>query len=217
MKKTILILAVAAMAGGCHDSSNSLRRDQQNYRVVQEGATGAATSTLTAAGQAPTPMTATNADTTSNLMLMSGAATASSQPGNIAGTMTSNQSGSMNVGYANDGSSAAAPRPRVARPTAPRFATDVTPPRSESQHGDTTAGTVASPMNSAAPAPTPPTSQPPTTSAFAPSPSTNTAAIAPVDSGEKRANDKPRESKPPEPPPSTDTSTTTAPPPTQTR
>lgn len=69
MKKPLIpalsVLLVSALA--CRGGENDLRRDEQKYEVVQEGAGGAVTSTLGGVDAVPplTPsMTGTNADTT---------------------------------------------------------------------------------------------------------------------------------------------------------
>lgn len=80
MKKPLIpalsVLLVSALA--CRGGENDLRRDEQKYEVVQEGAGGAVTSTLGGVDAVPplTPsMTGTNADTTTV------------QPGTLAGTL----------------------------------------------------------------------------------------------------------------------------------
>ena len=83
------VLLVSALA--CRGGENDLRRDEQRYEVVQEGAGGAVTSTLGGVDAVPplTPsMTGTNADTTTAFTLPATATTAvPAQPGTLAGTL----------------------------------------------------------------------------------------------------------------------------------
>ncbi|MGZ8868799.1 MAG: hypothetical protein ACXW2P_10680, partial [Thermoanaerobaculia bacterium] len=92
MKKSApIVFAVAAvLATACGGDRTELRRDQQEYDVVQEGAGGAVTSTLHAPGEtALPPLTGTNADTTSAFTLpITSDPTQSGPPGTIAGTFT---------------------------------------------------------------------------------------------------------------------------------
>src|SRR5713101_8899682 len=99
MKKTLIYLAAAATLAACHGGSGSLKRkDQQQYDVVREGQASGVTSTLNAPGEAnPPPMTATNADTTSNFTIpqVSTTSTSQSAPGTIAGTLQQSSGGAM--------------------------------------------------------------------------------------------------------------------------
>ena len=92
MKKSVLIMLASAVlfATACRGERSELRRDQQEYDVVQEGAGGAVTSTLQAPGEtALPPLTGTNADTTSAFTLPTTTdPTQSGPPGTIAGTFT---------------------------------------------------------------------------------------------------------------------------------
>ena len=69
-----------ALAPACHKQGN-MQREQQNYKVVQEGSTSGASSTLNAPGEtAPLVVgTTTSADTTTNFTLPTGQTT-SNQP-----------------------------------------------------------------------------------------------------------------------------------------
>ncbi|HUP46417.1 MAG TPA: hypothetical protein VM779_13005 [Thermoanaerobaculia bacterium] len=62
----VLTASVFALACGGDDM---LRRDQEQYEVVQEGAGGAVTSTLHTPGEVMPPLTGTNADTTTAFTL----------------------------------------------------------------------------------------------------------------------------------------------------
>ena len=87
MKTTLvsILVAEAIVFSACGGSDN-VKRGQQQYDVVQEGAT---TATTTAAS--PVPLTATNVDTTSNFTLDPNAVSANpiQQPNVIAGTLPS--------------------------------------------------------------------------------------------------------------------------------
>ena len=90
MKKSVLIVALAAavFATACGDDRDKLRRDQQEYDVVQEGAGGTVSSTLQVPGEVTPlpPLTGTNADTTSAFTLPTTTdPTQSGPPGTIAG------------------------------------------------------------------------------------------------------------------------------------
>ena len=87
----ILLILVAVSCS----RQQKMQRDQQNYDVVQEGATGTATTTLAAPGEAP-PSTATNADTTTAFTLPETATTTSTAPpGTIAGSLPTSTGGSI--------------------------------------------------------------------------------------------------------------------------
>ena len=120
MKKSALFIVSAAVvfAIACRGDEDKLRRDQQEYDVVQEGAGGAVTSTLQAPGEvAPPlvpPLTGTNADTTTAFTLPTATdTTQSGPPGTIAGTFT--------TGTQSDPRYQASPRPAPAqRPPVPQ-------------------------------------------------------------------------------------------------
>ena len=82
----MLILGVG-LAAACN-RGEELRRDQQQYEVVQEGAGGAVTSTIHAPGEIMPPLTNTNADTTSAFTLPNVTDTTQSPapPGSLAET-----------------------------------------------------------------------------------------------------------------------------------
>lgn len=92
--KSALAVAVSAFAvllSGCGGDEEELRPEQKDYSVVQEGAGGAATSTILGAGAPGTmpPLTGTNADTTTAFTLPTTTdTTMSGPPGTIAGTFT---------------------------------------------------------------------------------------------------------------------------------
>src|SRR5438067_8161818 len=118
-----VLLVVVSLAVSCRSDKN-LKRGQQNYDVVQEGSATGATSTISGPGETPppvtaTPLTGTNADTTTNFTLPSTQTdtTAGSMqpPGSIAGTMPPIPS------------AAPVPRPRVIESPRPRR----TPPTTE--------------------------------------------------------------------------------------
>ncbi len=119
MKMSVLVfaLATALFTAACGDDRNNLRRDQQEYDVVQEGAGGTVSSTLQVPGEvAPLPpLTGTNADTTSAFTLPTTTdPTQSGPPGTIAGTFpTGTGGGSMPSG--SSGSPNPSTRP-VSRP-----------------------------------------------------------------------------------------------------
>jgi len=135
IKLGVILLIFAAVSCG---RQQKMQRDQQNYDVVQEGATGTATSTIAAPGETAGPMTtsatATNVDTTTAFTLPETVTTTSTAPpGTIAGSLPTTTGGSIG-GYA----PRPAPRPRVERPpdqpmnsstsTAPPTTTDTASP-----------------------------------------------------------------------------------------
>jgi hypothetical protein len=102
----VILLIFAAVSCG---RQQKMQRDQQNYDVVQEGATGTATTTLAAPGETAPPATATNVDTTTAFTLPETATTTSTAPpGTIAGSLPTSTGGSI-------GQYTPQPRP-VARP-----------------------------------------------------------------------------------------------------
>ena len=93
--KFVVLLVVVSLAGACRNDKN-LKRGQENYDVVQEGSTTGVTSTISGPGETPppvtaTPLTGTNADTTTNFTLPTTQTDttggAMQQPNTIAGTM----------------------------------------------------------------------------------------------------------------------------------
>src|SRR6202007_1248603 len=98
-KKLGVILLVLA-AASC-SRQQKMQRDQQNYDVVQEGATGTATSTLAAPGEQPPEMTtssatATNVDTTTAFTLPETVTnTSTAPPGTVAGSLPTTTGGSI--------------------------------------------------------------------------------------------------------------------------
>ncbi|HEU4522219.1 MAG TPA: hypothetical protein VFT12_09465 [Thermoanaerobaculia bacterium] len=93
MKKSFALVVPLglALAGACGGGEDELRRDQQNYEVVQEGAGGAVTSTIHAPGEVMPPLTGTNADTTTGFTLPTAIPgdTQAPPPGSLAGTLPS--------------------------------------------------------------------------------------------------------------------------------
>lgn len=93
MKTTLTLVLGAALltSAACSRSGHNLRRDQQNYEVIQEGSASGVSSTISAPGETPPPLpalTGTNADTTTAFTLPSTTIpTTSGQPGTIAGTL----------------------------------------------------------------------------------------------------------------------------------
>ncbi len=151
MKKPLtLALAVALLTiAACNRSAGNLRRDQQNYEVIQEGAATGVTSTLGAPGETPPPMptlTSTNADTTTAFTLPN--TTVPTAPNNPPGTIA----GSL-------------PQPATWRdsglPRNPARSRPVTPPPTEpapqTPPVTDTAPMTPAPEPTAEPAPPPPT------------------------------------------------------------
>jgi hypothetical protein len=164
MKKGLICLAAAALLAGCHSRAGTLqRKDQGQYDVVQEGQASGVTSTINAPGETtPPPMTATNADTTSNFTIpqVSATSTAPAQPGTIAGTLPQNAGGTTMPGYPRD----TPPRPKP-RPT-PR--TDTTSTSVEGTPPPPASSTLPPTVDTAPPPPpekskTETTAPPPTT------------------------------------------------------
>ncbi|HEX9164125.1 MAG TPA: hypothetical protein VF980_20645 [Thermoanaerobaculia bacterium] len=196
MKTTLIYLATAALLSGCRGggSSGSLKRDQQQYDVVQEGqATSSVTSTINAPGEAvppPAPMTNTNADTTTNFTLpqVAGASGTAGQPGTLAGTLpvTAGGTGAFPGNPPQTGARSGVPRQHTTEP-APAVAS-APPPRPTPT--DTTSTSLDGP--------------PPSTSTVAPN--TDTAPPAPPSDDSSRSSDRKRDkAKDNPPPPSTDT------------
>lgn len=105
-----LLVLIVVFAAACGDRPE-LRRDQQQYEVVQEGAAGGVTGTLQAPGETlppvMPPLTGTSADTTTAFNLPGVSATTTTTPappGSIAGTLPQ------------DPAYPAPPRPRPVRP-----------------------------------------------------------------------------------------------------
>jgi hypothetical protein len=134
----VILLILAAVS--C-SRQQKMQRDQQNYDVVQEGATGSATTTLAAPGETAPPATATNVDTTTAFTLPQTATTTpTAPPGTIAGSLPTSTGGSI-------GQYTPQPRPVVhphvvAPPTTAPPASDTVPPATDTAHPpptDTTA------------------------------------------------------------------------------
>lgn len=67
MKKTVIYLATAALLAGCRSRSETLKREQQQYDVVQEGQTSGVTATINAPGEAPPSPAGMTAPVTSTI------------------------------------------------------------------------------------------------------------------------------------------------------
>jgi hypothetical protein len=126
----IMILALL-LAAGCHRGSNSMQREQQNYDVVQEGQTSGASSTISAPGETPPPMTNTSADTTTSFTLAPNVSTAgpNGQPGSLAGTLPTTTAAPPGM-QAPMATASGAPRPDqrapIPRTVVPRVVTSTT-------------------------------------------------------------------------------------------
>jgi hypothetical protein len=108
IRKMTILLMCAAFAAGC-GRSQSAKRAEQNYQVVQEGQAAGVTSTINGPGEIPPPMTDTAIDTTTNFTLDNPAPLGTStMPGTVAGTFPSYPPGYYPP----------QPRPRPAQPMA---------------------------------------------------------------------------------------------------
>ena len=153
-----ILLIFAAISCG---RQQKMQRDQQNYDVVQEGATGTATTTLAAPGETAPPATATNVDTTTAFTLPETATTTSTAPpGTIAGSLPTSTGGSI-------GQSTPQPRP-VARPHVERPQEPMPP------------------MNSSTSTTAPPNQNAPTTTDAVPPTTTDTAGPPKKDKEKKQ-------------------------------
>ena len=183
MSKTvgILISLVVVFAAACGDRQE-LRRDQQQYEVIQEGAGGAVTGTIHGPGETVPPvmppLTGTSADTTSAFTLPSATSTSTAPPGSIAGTFTTDPSYST---PSRPRSSAPAPSPQ---------------PRPQPDPQPVTPAPAPQPI----PEPVPTESQPPQDPPPAPQP-------PPEDEPEPEPQPEPQPPPPPPPPPSSTTDT----------
>src|SRR5207247_3730526 len=74
-----------ALAVAC-GRSQTARRNDQNYQVVQEGQASGVTSTINAPGETTPPLTDTAADTTTNFTLPDNPAPLGTQPNSVAGS-----------------------------------------------------------------------------------------------------------------------------------
>ena len=88
--RATIVLMCVILASACRQPGKSLQRHQQQYDVVQEGASGTVTSSLgegtTTTAPAVSASTGTGVDTTTNFMLENPAPTGSTPPGSVAGT-----------------------------------------------------------------------------------------------------------------------------------
>lgn len=148
---TLSFLICSALVMGC-GRSQTARRTEQNYQVVQEGEASGVTSTINAPGETAPPLTDTAVDTTTNFTLPDNPAPLGTQPPTMAGTLP----------------------PAT---TVPRVSTQ--PPPMSSNSGPITTATVPPPQPRRRPIP-PPTdtssteARPPVTDTVAPSPKTDT-------------------------------------------
>ncbi len=134
MKKTLILVASAAILASACGRPAKLQRDQEQYEVVQEGSAGAVSSTISAPGETPPPMptlTGTNADTTTAFTLPNTTMpTTSNPPGTIAGTLPQ-PTGGIDVYYPRDAGvprTAPRPRPTTPPPTEPPLTTTTAEP-----------------------------------------------------------------------------------------
>lgn len=139
--RTASFLICLALVLGC-GRSQTARRTDQNYQVVEEGQASGVTSTINAPGETPPPMTNTAADTTTNFTLPDNPAPLGTQPPNtVAGTLPT---------Y---------PQPRVQPP--PMSSATVPPaqpkPRPQPPRTDTTATQAPPPTDTTATEAPPPT------------------------------------------------------------
>src|SRR3954463_12344827 len=88
-RRKLSILICSAVVLGC-GRSQTAKRAEQNYQVVQEGQASGVTSTINGPGETPPPITDTNVDTTTNFTLPDNPAPLGTQPPNtVAGTLPS--------------------------------------------------------------------------------------------------------------------------------
>lgn len=118
----ILALLAAFLLATCgRYGPGSLRRDQEQYEVVEEGAASGGSATLAAPGEAPPvlpTLTGTNADTTTAFTIPTGTMTDTAvPPGSIAGTFPTG-----------DWNPPPRPRPRTPPPPPPPPTTTVSEP-----------------------------------------------------------------------------------------
>lgn len=86
-RQTAILLICAALAAGCHRTQTA-RRGNENYQVVEEGQASGVTSTINAPGETPPPLTDTAFDTTTNFTLPDNPAPLGTLPPNtVAGTL----------------------------------------------------------------------------------------------------------------------------------
>jgi len=115
IRTTVIFLTCAAFTAACGGRSQSAKRTDPNYQVVQEGQASGVTSTINGPGETPPPLTDTNVDTTTAFTLPDNPAPLGTQaPGTIAGTLPASPAyppGYMPV--------PAAPRPRPVTPQRP--------------------------------------------------------------------------------------------------
>ena len=140
MKNRLTMTIVAALlVAACHGRTKSVQREQQQYNVVQEGQSSGVTSTISAPGELP-PLTATNADTTSNFTLAPNIdGTGTLPPGTIAGTMPPMPS------YPPYPTTAPRPAPRPQPPpvTEPQPQMSSAPPPTDTTNRTSTTGTTS--------------------------------------------------------------------------
>ncbi|HEX2123696.1 MAG TPA: hypothetical protein VHL59_18850 [Thermoanaerobaculia bacterium] len=158
MKTKLVILLIVVAATAC--SRSGVRRDQQNYEVVQEGQASGVTSTIHGPGETLPPITGTNADTTTAFTLDPNAVPpAGQQPGTIAGTLPPPSAG-MPYPSAPPPSSSPAPPPQ--QPSRPTYVPPPSQPSQPSQPAPQPPPTQTQPpptQTEPAPAPQPPPTQ----------------------------------------------------------
>jgi hypothetical protein len=193
--RMMIVLTCVILAAACRQSGQSLQRQQQQYDVVQEGASGTVTSSLgegtATTAPAVSASTGTGVDTTTSFTLGNLAPMGSTPPGPIAGTLP--------VTASFTGAPLAQDRIRITRTTPGEAAASSTVTTSEPA--------TAPPGETARPAISSDTATASSTgdagaAAFPASPTTN-------DRKRDRSSDAPAP-EPPPPPPPTDTTGTQA-------
>jgi hypothetical protein len=188
-RTTVSFLLCSALVLGC-GRSQTAKRTEQNYQVVEEGQASGVTSTINAPGETPPPLTDTAVDTTTNFTLPDNPAPLGSQPpATIAGTLPQ------------------------------RVPVSTQPPPMMSNSVPITTDTVPSQTQQPRRRPTPPPQQQPpteTTSTEAPPPATDTAAPPPktdtTQTRQKTDTTKTETAPPPTDTTKTDTTSTEKPP-----
>ena len=162
-RKTAILLICAALAAGCHRTQTA-RRGDPNYQVVEEGQASGVASTINAPGETPPPLTDTAIDTTTNFTLPDNPAPLGTQPpSTVAGTLPAYTPRPRPV-TPPPMSSATAPTPQPPTDTAvtdevlpPTDTTASEPPKKEDEQTDTAkTDTTTTTTTTNPPPPTPP-------------------------------------------------------------
>jgi hypothetical protein len=171
-RKTTILLICAALAAGCHRTQTA-RRGDPNYQVVEEGQASGVTSTINAPGETPPPLTDTAMDTTTNFTLPDNPAPLGTQPpSTVAGSLPTYTPPPRPVTPPPMSSGAVRPQPQPQPqsqqppPTDTAVTDEVLPPtdtaskgeqKKEGEHTDTTkTDTTSSTTTTNPPPPTPP-------------------------------------------------------------